>query len=115
MIDVERNYEGSEALGPGRDATLDHICAYLLEEKPLFDSPSDSDRARSVAEEDGFLEWMEKTPDCLRDRNYERLLPVRRRIRGLGRVTKRVVGKIPFGAGGALLQAGRGLYRSFAR
>ncbi|MBA2678193.1 MAG: hypothetical protein H0U76_07360 [Ktedonobacteraceae bacterium] len=115
VMDVKRNYSGTKALERGQDETLDHICNYLLETGPLFDSPTAADKTRSLAEEDAFLEWMEKTPDCLRDRNYERLLPIFKTLRGMGRMTKRAIRKMPFGSGNALLQAGQGFYRSFAK
>ena len=65
--------------------------------------------------EDAFFEWMERTPDCLRDRNYERLLPGIKSLGRLGRSTKNAIRKMPFGTGAGLLKTGKHLYRSFAR
>lgn len=113
--DVERNYHGPEALGQGRDKTLDRICNYLLDEGPLFDSPTEAERSRSPAEEDAFFEWMERTPDCLRDRNYERLLPAINGLGWLAQGSKDAIRKLPFGAGADLLKAGKRLYRSLAK
>ena len=115
VTDVEMNYRGPAALARGRDKTLDHICNYLLEQGPLFDSPTEVERSRSPVEEDAFLEWMERTPDCLRDRNYERLLPGIRALGRSARFAKNAIRKIPFGAGAGLLKAGRSLYRALAR
>jgi len=115
VMDVELNYKGLEALAPGLDKTLDHICDYLLQNGPLFDSPTEAQLSRSTVEEDAFFEWMERTPDCLRDRNYERLLPGIKSLGLLGRSTKNAIRKMPFGAGAGLLKAGKHLYRSFAR
>ncbi len=108
VMDFKLNYEGLEALEPGRDATLDHICDYLLYNKSLFDAPSEAEVTRSTEDEDAFFDWVERTPDCLRDRNYERLVPI---LNGI----KRIVRKLPFGAGEAIRQTGKGIYRSFAK
>lgn len=115
VMDVELNYKGLEALAPGLDKTLDHICDYLLQNGPLFDSPTEAQLSRSTVEEDAFFEWMERTPDCLRDRNYERLLPGIKSLGRLERSTKNAIRKMPFGTGAGLLKAGKHLYRSFAR
>ena len=56
VMDVELNYQGTEALAPGRDKTLDHICNYLLENRPLFDSPTDAERSRRPTDEDAFFD-----------------------------------------------------------
>lgn len=112
VMDVELKYQGTDMLARGRDKALDRICDYLLENAPLFDAPTDSERSRPATEEDAFFEWIEQTPDCLRDRAYERRLPV---INGLKRVAqngKTAIRKIPFGAGTNLLRAGKRFYRS---
>lgn len=112
VMDVQLHYQGTEVLARGRDKTLDRICDYLLEDAPLFDLPTDAERSRPVTEEDAFLDWIEQTPDCLRDRAYERRLPV---INGLKRVAqsgKTAIRRIPFGAGTNLLRVGKRLYRS---
>jgi hypothetical protein len=112
VMDVELKYQGTDMLARGRDKALDRICDYLLENAPLFDAPTHAERSRPVTEEDAFLEWIEQTPDCLRDRAYERRLPV---INGLKRVAqnaKTAIRKIPFGAGTNLLRAGKRFYRS---
>jgi hypothetical protein len=138
VMNVDLNYQGPDALVRGADKSLDHICNYLLDEGPLFDSPTEAERSRSTAEEDAFFDWIERTPDYLRDRRYERLLPW---IKGLGwlgmstkyvfrtmpsvalsgfvkggkRLYRFVTNNIPFGAGAGLLKAGKRLYRSFAK
>jgi len=115
VMDVELNYQGTEALSRGKDETLDRICNYLLENGPLFDPPSDAERSRSQTEEDAFFEWMERTPDCLRDKGYERRLPAINGLRRLAQSSKNAIRKMPFGAGADLLQAGKRLYRSLAK
>ena len=99
VMDVELNYQGTESLARGRDKTLDHICNYLLENGPLFDSPTDAERSRRPNEEDAFFEWMERTPDCLRDRGYERRLPAINGLKRLAQSSKNAIRKMPFGAG----------------
>jgi hypothetical protein len=115
VMDVNLNYHGPEALGRGQDKTLDSICNYLLENKPLFDSPSEAEQSRSPAEEDAFFERMERDPDCLRDKNYERLLPAIKGLGWLAQSTKNAIRKLPFGAGADLLKVGKRLYRSLAK
>lgn len=115
IMDVKRNYSEMDELLPGRDRTLDQICNYLLGLGPLFEAPSESDKSRTASEEDDFFDWMEKNPDCLRDRSYERLLPVVKNVRRVGRGIKRLIRMSPFGSGDALLQTGRSFYRSFTR
>lgn len=115
VMDVELNYRGTEALGRGRDKTLDRICNYLLEEEPLFSLPTEAERSRRPTEEDEFFEWMETTPDALRDRSYERRLPAMKGLKRLAQGGKNAIRKIPFGAGADLLRVGKRLYRSFAR
>ena len=115
VMDVELNYQGSEALAPGRDKTVDRICDYLLEDKPLFDPPADSKRSRSAADEDAFFEWLEKTPNPLRDLAYERRLPAVNGLKRLAQGSKSAIRKIPFGAGANLLRVGKRLYRSVAK
>jgi hypothetical protein len=114
-MDVELNYQGTEALAPGRDKALDHICDYLLENRPLFDSPTDAERSRLTTEEDAFFEWMERTPDCLRDRDYERRLPAVNGLKRVAQSSKNAIRKMPFGAGAGLLRFGKRLYRSLAK
>jgi hypothetical protein len=115
VMDVELNYNGTKALAPGCDGSLDHIVNYLLEDRPLFDSPTESEKSRLPTEEDAFFEWMERTPDCLRDRDYERRLPLMTGLKRLTQVSKNTVRKIPLGAGAKLLGVGRRVYRSIVR
>ena len=115
VMDVKLNYQGTEALGRGQDKSLDRICDYLLEQKPLFDPPTEAERSRSSTEEDAFFEWMDRTPDSLRDRAYERRLPLINGLKRLAQGSKNAIRKIPFGAGANLLRVGKRLYRSVAK
>ena len=115
VMDVKLNYQGTEALGRGRDKSLDSICDYLLENKPLYDPPTESERSRLPTEENAFLEWMERTPDCLRDRSYERRLRAINGIKRLAQGSENAIRKIPFGVGTNLLRVGKRIYRSAAK
>ena len=115
VMDVELNYRGDDALARGRDKTLDRICNYLLENGPLFDQPTEAERSRLRTEEDAFFDWMERTPDCLRDKAYERHLPAIKGLKRLAQVGKNIIRKMPFGTGANLLRVGKRLYRSVAR
>jgi hypothetical protein len=114
VMDVELNYQGTDVLARGQDKTLDRICNYLLEGGPLFDSPTDAERSRRQTEEDAFFEWMERTPECLRDRGYELRLPAINGLRGVAQGSKNAIRKMPFGIGADLLKVGKRLYRSLA-
>jgi hypothetical protein len=115
VMDVELNYQGTEALGPGRNKTLDRICDYLLEDKPLFESPTESERSRLPTDEEAFFEWMERTPNSLRDLAYERRLPAINGLKRLAQGSKTAIRKLPFGAGANLLKVGKRLYRSVSK
>jgi hypothetical protein len=115
VLDVEQNYQGKASLESGRDKSLDHICDYLLEAKPLFDLPTEVERSRSSDEENSFFEWMENTPDCLRARTYERFIPAIKCGGRMWQSIKRTIRNMPFGVGDSFLKAGRKVYRSFAR
>jgi hypothetical protein len=115
VLDVERTYAGFSALERGQDKSLDHICDYLVDGKPLFDSPAAAEKTRTCAEEDAFFEWLEKTPDSLRDKKYERLMPAMNLSGQVWRSTKSAIRSMPFGLGGGFLRAGKRLYRSFAK
>lgn len=115
VMDVRLNYQGTEALGRGKDKALDRICDYLLEDKPLFDPPTEAERSRPTTEEDDFFEWMEKTPDCLRDRNYERRSVAINGLSRLAQSSKNAIRKLPFGAGPNLIRVGGLLYRGLVK
>lgn len=115
VMDVELNYRETAALDRGHDNTLDHICNYLLEDMPLFDSPTEAERCRPQNDEDSFFEWMERTPECLRDRGYERRLPVINGFKRLAQTGKGAIRKMPYGTGAGLLKAGKRFYRSLAK
>lgn len=112
VMDVELNYQNTDALTPGHDKSIDRICRYLLGDGPLFDSPSDAERSRTRKDEDDFLEWIEKTPDSLRDKGYERRLPAVNGLKALAQGSKNAIRKLPFGTGQNLLRFGRRIYRS---
>jgi hypothetical protein len=116
VMDFELKYRELEELRPGRNQALDRICNYLLEGRPLFEPPTEAERSRSPNEEDAFLDWIEATPDCLRDRKYEHmLLPCIKGLTWLGMTSKNTIRRMPFGVGTGLLKAGKRLYRSIAK
>lgn len=49
-------YSNESALAPGRDATLDRICNFLFDGRPIFDAPTPADLAKSTNEEDIFFD-----------------------------------------------------------
>ena len=103
------NYAHLEDLAPGKDSSLDRICNFLVRGRPLFDCPTAENRSRSTADENAFFEELANSPDHLRNVRYERWL----RLRSLGRFTKGLLQRVPFGAGDALLSLGRGKWNAF--
>ena len=112
-MDVKLNYASSEVLTPGQDDTLDDICNYLIEGRPLYDPPNEVEQARTTADEDTFLELLEQSPNYLRNAHYDRWLPRLDRLKRLSRSTKNVLQHIPLGAGDVFTNAGRAIYRPF--
>jgi hypothetical protein len=97
------NYTHAEDLAPGKDDSLDHICNFLVENRPLFDYPTVEERSRTTADEDAFFEELAHSPNYLRNVHYERRL----RLESVGRSTTDLLRRLPFGIGGALLDLGR--------
>jgi Capsule polysaccharide biosynthesis protein len=109
MYEAKPNYSCREDLAPGVDDSLDHICSFLIEGQPLFDCPTSEERCRTTADEDAFFEKLACSPDYLRNVGYERWL----RLRSLGRSTKNLFRRLPFGVGLALLNLGRRRWQAF--
>lgn len=76
-VSARATYSDESALLPGRDATLDRICDFLFEGRPLFDTPTPSDLARSTADEDDFFAQLENNPNWLKPRLDRRRLTLR--------------------------------------
>ena len=71
VMDADLRYDTVEALAPGKDDALDHVCDHLLKGQPLFDPPGENDRARSTADENAFFVEMERLREPFRDRGHE--------------------------------------------
>jgi len=109
LYEMKANYTDQRDLAPGKDNSLDHICRFLIDDGPLFDSPTVEERSRITAVEDAFFEELAHSPNYLRNAGYERWL----RLKYLGRSAKRVMGRLPFGVGNALLNLGRSRWQAF--
>lgn len=109
IYEAKLNYIHREDLVPGKDDSLDHICNFLIKGRPLFDGPAVEERSRTTADEDAFFEELAHSPDYLRNVRYERWL----RLKSLGRSTKDLFRRLPFGAGHALLSLGRRRWHAF--
>jgi hypothetical protein len=103
IYEAKLNYTRREDLAPGKDASLDRICDFLIKDHSLFDCPAMGERSRTTADEDAFFEELAHTPDYLRNVRYERWL----RLQSLGRSTKDLLRRLPLKAGDALLNLGR--------
>ncbi len=108
LYEAELNYRHVEDLAPGKDASLDHICNFLMKGYPLYDCPSVEERSRSTGDEDAFFEDLGHKPNYLRNTRYERWLG----LQSLGRSTKHQLRRLPFGAGDVLLNLGRRRWHS---
>jgi len=65
LTDTRVSYDSAEALAPGRDPSLDRICGFLLEDKPIFPAPDAQQRRRTADEEDAFFTRLEADPHWL--------------------------------------------------
>lgn len=113
--DGKMNYSDKEALTPGRYASLDHICNYLIDGAGLYPSPTDTDRARTTREEDTFFDALDRSPEPLRDRAYERKVAQINRLNQLSQAVQHVLHRLPFGVGPAVIQTARMVYRPVLR
>jgi hypothetical protein len=109
VFSVQPNYRDSEELSAGNDSSLDKICHFLVEGRPLFDSPTAQERSRTTAEEDAFFDELAHSPDYLKNTRYERSL----RLKLLGESTTALLRRLPFGAGDGLLNVGRRKWHAF--
>jgi hypothetical protein len=103
------SYTNLEELAPGKDESLDRICNFLVNGRPLFDCPTVEERSRSTADEDAFFDELARSPDYLVSVRYERWL----KLRSLGLLTKSLLRRMPFGSGDALLNLGRDRWHAF--
>lgn len=104
-------FSDSAELAPGKDASIDRICRFLLEGGPLFEAPSAADLARSTAEEDAYFDKLARAGHSFREKRYERWI----RLRATGRMMKSVVEHLPFGAGERLLNLSRPRWHSMLK
>jgi hypothetical protein len=103
LYQAELNYSGPEDLASGKDYSLDHLCDFLINNQPLFGSPTLAELSRTTADEDAFFEELAHSPNFLRNRRYERWL----RLKSLTRSTEDILRRLPFGAGNVLLNLAR--------
>ena len=111
VTEVEINYTSTDALAPGKDATLDHACRFLTGGADLFDSPTRAESERTTADEDAFLAEFERTPEPLRDRQMERQLKRIARFNRLGRSVQAVSNKLLVGSAEKLTTTGKSVQR----
>jgi hypothetical protein len=115
VMEVELNYSGPEALAPGLDETIDHACDFLMNGGPLFDPPDEHDLARTTEDEDAFLDEYDRSPEPMRDREYERWLMRTAMLNTLGRTVQGALARIPFGFGSLLNRLGKAVYMPLMR
>ncbi len=111
VMKAKLNYTGLEALAPGRDDTLDHICGYLVDDRPLFDPPTETELTRPTDDEDAFLAELERSPEPLRDLEYEKWL----RLNSIGRSIQGVIQRLPLGTGNIVNYLGKAVYLPLLR
>jgi hypothetical protein len=109
IYDAKVNYSHLEDLAPGKDKSLDRIGEFLTNGRALYHFPTIDDRARTTADEDAFFEELTHPEDYLSNVRYERWL----RLRILGRSAQRLLRRVPFGVGNALLSLGRRRWNLF--
>jgi hypothetical protein len=84
-----------------KDESLGRISRFLIEGSPLFDSPTAAERHRTTADEDAFFDRLARSPNYLRNAQYDRWL----KLKSLGWQARDLVRRLPFGD--ALLNLGR--------
>ena len=115
VMNADLNYTTPEALTPGKDDVLDRICNHLIDGHPLFDHPTDSERARTMAEEDTFFAELEAAAEPFRAKEYERRLRRTGSLNWLGRAIQSAVQHLPFGTGKLLNKVGKVIYLPLLR
>ena len=108
VYEAKANYVSASDLAAGKDKSLDQICNYLIEGKPLYVYPTTKELSRPTVDEDVFLEELAHSSDYLKNVRYERWL----RLKSLGRSTTEVIRRFPFGTGDRLLDLGRRRWHS---
>jgi hypothetical protein len=103
LYQAHENFQSSADLERGKDPSLDRICRFLVEDGPLFEQPSAADLARTTSEENAFLDELASSPRSFREERLERWL----RLRSTGRMVKRILLCLPFGAGDRILNLSR--------
>jgi hypothetical protein len=104
-FESQLNYKEPRDLRAGVDDGLDRICEFLLDNKPLFASPTPTDLAQTTAEENSFYDLMESDPDAMKkppsEQTHPRLLAWGRALRSLPRRAVRKIGYILLRIAGA--------------
>lgn len=113
--DGQLHYARTEELVPGRDASLDHICNYLMYGQALYPAPAEVERTRTTEAEELFFDELEQTPEPLRDQEYEHKVARINRLNRLSHTTQDALNGLPFGVGTTLIQAARVIYRPVLR
>lgn len=107
LYGVKLNYTNPEALTPGQDNTLDHICDFIIKGRPLYDAPTDAELARTTANEDAFFAELDQSPQPFRDLAYEQSLRRAERLDRFGRAIQNALERLPFISGKVLSKAGK--------
>jgi hypothetical protein len=111
LFDAQANYSRQDDLARGKDASLDRICRHLVDGHAFFDGPSREEQSRTTADEDAFFEELSRKPDYLMSVRYERWL----KLQSLGGSARKVLARVPLGAGDALADLGRGRWKALLR
>jgi hypothetical protein len=115
IMDAKLNYSVPDELVPGQDDALDHICNYLINGYPLFDFPTESELARTTAEEDAFFAELVQAKQPFSDVDYEKWLERTSRLHWIGRSIQNVLKRLPLGIGNILNSMGKAFYLPFLR
>jgi hypothetical protein len=95
VMDANLNYSSLEELAPGMDDTLDHICNYLVNDQPLFDSPTKSEQSRTTSDEDAFFSELDQLAKPFRDVDYEQRLRRVSLLNWVSRSMRNLLGRPP--------------------
>jgi hypothetical protein len=93
VYEAKRNFTQPDELGPGKDASLDRICNYLIDGSPLYETPSAQDIERTTDEENAFFDQLATAQPAFEEAAGKESIPLHSRDR-----VKRLLLRLPFAA-----------------
>jgi hypothetical protein len=109
VFDAKLNYSDRSELLLGLDRSLDHLCEFLMQGRPVHPDPISEDYLRTEMEENLFFKTLGHSVEYLQSSRIETWL----KWKSIGRITTRIIRQLPFGAGEVFLNSGRRRWHAF--